>query len=58
MSERFKEWEYPAFDERGITKWNWMCQYHANLKLGENTDIGAFACVNAEKGKYGNTEAR
>jgi len=27
-----------------------MCQYHENLKLGENTDIGAFTYINA---KYG-----
>ena len=33
-----------------MTKWNWMCQYHENLELGENTDIGAFTYINA---KYG-----
>lgn len=27
-----------------------MCQYHENLRLGENTDIGAFTYINA---KYG-----
>jgi hypothetical protein len=58
MSGRFKDWEYPEFDKRGMTKWNWMCQYQENLKLGENTDVGAFACVSAETGKYGNTKAR
>ena len=47
---RFKKWEYPTFDEKGMTKWNWMCQYKENLKLGKNTDIGAFTYVNA---KYG-----
>lgn len=50
MHQRFKKWEYPEFDERGMTKWNWMCQYHENLRLGENTDIGAFTYINA---KYG-----
>lgn len=25
MAERFKEWQYPEFDEKGMTKWNWMC---------------------------------
>jgi len=50
MSKRFKKWEYPEFDERGLTKWSWMCQYRENLKLGRNTDIGAFTYINA---KYG-----
>ena len=50
MHSRFKDWKYPEFDERGMTKWNWMCQYHENLKLGENADIGAFTYINA---KYG-----
>ena len=27
-----------------------MCQYHENLKLGKNSDIGAFTYINA---KYG-----
>ena len=47
---RFKKWEYPEFDEKGMTKWNWMCQYKENLKLSKNTDIGAFTYINA---KYG-----
>ncbi|MEM0358659.1 MAG: acyltransferase [Candidatus Hadarchaeales archaeon] len=50
MAKRFKNWKPPEFDERGLTKWNWMCQYHENLKLGKNTDIGAFTYINA---KYG-----
>lgn len=48
--KRFKVWAHPEFDETGLTKWNWMCQYHENLKLGKNTDIGAFTYINA---KYG-----
>ena len=47
---RFKNWKYPDFDKEGMTKWNWMCQYKENLKLGKNTDIGAFSYINA---KYG-----
>lgn len=47
---RFKDWRYPDFDETGMTRWNWMCQYHENLKLSKNTDIGAFTYINA---KYG-----
>lgn len=50
MDKRFKDWKYPEFDESGMTKWHWMCQYHENLKLGEKTDIGAFTYINA---KYG-----
>ena len=50
MGKRFKDWEYPEFDSGGMTKWNWMCQYHENLKLGKETDIGAFTYINA---KYG-----
>ena len=50
MNKRFKEWKYPEFGEKGMTRWNWMCQYHENLKLGKNTDIGSFTYINA---KYG-----
>jgi acetyltransferase-like isoleucine patch superfamily enzyme len=50
VEERFKDWKYPGFDSKGMTKWNWMCQYHENLILGEKTDIGAFTYINA---KYG-----
>lgn len=50
MSERFKDWKAPEFDATGMTKWNWMCQYHENLQLGKRTDIGAFTYINA---KYG-----
>jgi acetyltransferase-like isoleucine patch superfamily enzyme len=50
MSERFAEWCPPEFDDRGMTKWNWMCQYRDGLVLGRNTDIGAFTYVNARFG--------
>jgi len=50
MSERFNDWKQPSFDESGMTKWNWMCQYHENLKLGKNSDIGAFTYINAKFG--------
>jgi len=50
MSSRFENWEYPEFDEKGITKWNWMCQHHENLKLGKNVDVGAFTYINAKFG--------
>jgi len=50
MEKRFKKWEYPKFNEKNLTKWNWMCQYHEKLKLGKYVDIGAFTYINA---KYG-----
>lgn len=46
-ASRFSDWKPPAFDGSGMTKWNWMCQYHENLKLGKNSDIGAFTYINA-----------
>lgn len=49
-NKRFKNWQPPTFDERNMTKWNWMCQYHENLKLGKYVDIGAFTYINARYG--------
>ena len=48
MAQRFEKWKQAEFDENGMTKWNWMCQYHENLTLGKNTDIGAFTYINAK----------
>lgn len=50
VEKRFKKWNYPKFDNKNLTRWNWMCQHHENLKLGKNVDIGAFTYINA---KYG-----
>jgi acetyltransferase-like isoleucine patch superfamily enzyme len=50
MDNRFTNWQYPEFDERGMTKWNWLCQYRENLELGKDTDIGAFTYINARYG--------
>ena len=47
MYKRFKNWQSPTFNEKGMTKWNWMCQHHENLKLGKYVDIGAFTYINA-----------
>lgn len=49
-SKRFKHWKYPEFDEREMTKWNWLCQHHENLKLGKHVDVGAFTYINAKNG--------
>jgi len=51
MSEkRFKKWASPTFDKNGTTQWNWMCQHHKNLTLGDYVDIGAYTYINAKKG--------
>jgi len=50
MMKRFKNWNLPKFNKKGMTRWNWMCQYHENLKLGRNSDIGAFTYINARNG--------
>jgi len=50
MRNRFVDWKHPDFDERGMTKWNWMCQYEENLELGDKVDIGAFTYINARYG--------
>jgi len=50
MKNQFKDWKFPEFNHRGKTKWNWMCQYHEKLKLGNHVDIGAYSYINA---KYG-----
>ncbi len=52
VEKRFEKWSYPKFDKKNMTRWNWMCQHHENLKLGKNVDIGAFTYINA---KYGVT---
>jgi len=49
---RFKEWKAPEIEHGKLTKWNWMVQHPENLKLGVETDIGAFTYINA---KYGVT---
>jgi acetyltransferase-like isoleucine patch superfamily enzyme len=48
--ERFKKWKKPNIKELKLTKWNWLVQGIKNLKLGKNTDIGAFVYVNASEG--------
>lgn len=47
---RFNEWEPPTFDERGMTRWNWMCIHPENLEIGRNVDVGAFTLIQAEEG--------
>jgi len=50
MQERFKNWEKPKIKEGKLTKYNWLVQNKAGLKLGYKTDIGAFCYINAKAG--------
>ena len=50
MSERFSEWKMPEIIDGKPTKYNWIVQNVAGLRLGYKTDIGAFSYINA---KYG-----
>ena len=45
---RFKEWEPPTFDDRGMTKWGWKCSHPERLEIGRNVDVGAFCYLQAE----------
>lgn len=47
---RFDNWTFPEIEEGKPTKYNWVVQNKAGLKLGYKTDIGAFSYINA---KYG-----
>jgi acetyltransferase-like isoleucine patch superfamily enzyme len=48
VMSRFNNWQKPEFDKNNMTKWSWMCSYHENLEIGEQTDIGAFTYINAK----------
>lgn len=50
MEKRFVQWKRPSIKEGKLTKWNWVVQHTKNLKLGKNTDIGAFTYINARHG--------
>ncbi len=45
-------WKHPEIKHNKLTKWNWMVSHPENLKLGENTDIGAFTYIQAKNGVY------
>ena len=47
MEDRFNEWEFPEIIDGKPTRYNWVVQYSARLKLGYKTDIGAFSYINA-----------
>ncbi len=47
---RFTNWQYPEIEEGKPTKYGWIVRHKENLKLGKNTDIGAFSYLNAKNG--------
>ena len=47
---RFKNWQPPKIEEGKLTKYNWLVKNKENLKLGSETDIGAFVYLNAYSG--------
>lgn len=50
MTSRFTNWEYPVIEENKLTKYHWLVQHKDKLKLGYETDIGAFTYINAMNG--------
>lgn len=48
MRTKFKNWRAPKVEEGRLTSWHWLVQNKKNLKLGKNTDIGAFTYINAK----------
>lgn len=48
MQNRFDNWQYPDIEEGKPTKYNWIVQNVAGLKMGYKTDIGAFTYINAK----------
>ena len=50
VNDRFKDWKQPEIKNGELTKYNWLVQNKERLKLGCNTDIGAFTYINAKHG--------
>ena len=48
MEDRFKDWKPPEVEDGKLTKWNWVVDGVANLKLGKRVDIGAFIYIRAK----------
>jgi len=40
----------PEFNKMGFTQWQWRVLNHNNLKLGENTQVGSYTVIDANKG--------
>src|SRR3989344_4138123 len=48
--ERFKNWRRPLIRHNVLTEWFWLVLFPEYLKLGEQTDIGAFTLIVASCG--------
>ena len=49
--ERFDNWKKPKIEEKKLhPKYYFLIRHKDKLKLGENTDIGAFTYINAKHG--------
>ncbi len=48
METRFDNWKYPIIKNMTPTKYGWMVQHPKSLKLGRDSDIGAFTYINAQ----------
>jgi acetyltransferase-like isoleucine patch superfamily enzyme len=48
--KRFQNWQEPEIEDGKPTKYNWVVKSLETLKLGKNTDIGAFTYMNAKCG--------
>lgn len=58
MGQRFKNWVRPVIKESRLTKYHWLVRHKKNLRLGRNTDIGAFTYINAKNGVVIEAEAQ
>ena len=47
---KLTQWKIPIIEHNIPTKWNWVVSHPEGMKLGNNTDIGAFTYIDA---KYG-----
>jgi acetyltransferase-like isoleucine patch superfamily enzyme len=43
-------WEWPIFDERGMTQWHWRALHPERLFFKNNVSIGSFTVIDATKG--------
>lgn len=50
VNKRFDKWEQPKIVHGKPTKWNWLVLYPEGLKLGIDSDIGAYTLLVAKHG--------